>query len=96
MKKAWLSAILNFFFMGLGYLYNGKRPLLGLLLTLAAFGLTYIEQFHTFADGNSLQGHDSTAFLVMFVCVFILNTGLAIDGYNEAKQINTSSDSSTG
>lgn len=89
MKKAWLSAILNFFFMGLGYLYNGKRLLVGLLLTAAAGGLTYVEQFHTFADGNNLQGHDSMAFSVMFVCVLVLNTGLAIDAYNEAKQINS-------
>jgi len=25
----------------------------------------------------------------MFVCIFVLNTGLAIDAYNEAKQINS-------
>lgn len=88
MKKGWLSAILNFFFMGLGYLYNGQRVLLGILLTLAAVGLTYIEQFHVFADGTKLQAHDGTAFMIMFASVFILNTGLAIDGYQEAKKIN--------
>lgn len=88
MKKAWLSAILNFMFMGLGYIYNGKRALLGVCLTIAALGLTYIEQIHTFADGNNLQKHDMTAFMIMFACVFIANTGLAIDGYKEAKLIN--------
>jgi len=89
MKKAWLSAILNFFFMGLGYLYNGKRKLLGALLTIAAIGLTYLEQFHVFPDENVLQAHDSQAFIILFVCIFIANTGLAIDAFQEAKMINS-------
>ncbi|MFK7970517.1 MAG: hypothetical protein AB8F95_09125 [Bacteroidia bacterium] len=88
MKKAWLSAILNFFFMGLGYVYNGKRILLGVLLTLAAIGLTYVENFHVFADGNALQAHDSKAFMILFACVFVANAGLAIDAYKEAQNIN--------
>lgn len=89
MKKPWLSAILNFFFMGLGYLYNGHRKMLGILLTIAALGLTYVENFYAFSDGNSLQAHDSSAFLILFVCVLIANTGLAIDAYQEAKMINS-------
>lgn len=88
MKKSWLSAILNFFFMGAGYIYNGKRVLLGLLLTIAAIGLTYVENFHSFSGGENLQNTDSTAFAVLFVCVLLANTGLAIDGFREAKQIN--------
>jgi len=91
MKKPWLSAVLNFFFMGLGYLYNGKRVLLGILLTLASFGLTYIENFHAFSDGSPLKEHNSTAFMVLFACVFIANTGLAIDAYQEAKNSNVNS-----
>lgn len=89
MKKTWLSAILNFFFMGLGYIYNGKRTLLGFLLTLAAIGLTYVENFHKFIDGNTLQTHDSKAFMVLFICVLIANLGLAIDAYKEAVNINS-------
>jgi len=89
MKLPWLSAILNFFFMGLGYVYNGKRKLAGLFLTLAAIGLTYVENIHQFADGNPLSGHDSTAFMVLFASVFAANTGLAIDAYREAKALNT-------
>ncbi len=88
MKKNWLSAILNFFFMGLGYLYNGERKLLGALLTIGAFGMTYLEQVHQFPNGNKLQALDSTAFTVLFICIFIINTGLAIDAYQEANQIN--------
>lgn len=90
MKKNWLSAILNFFFMGLGYLYNGKRMLLGALLTVGAIMLTYVEQFYTFTDGNSLQNHDQKAFLFMASAVFIINTGLAIDAYREANEVNKS------
>lgn len=74
--------------MGLGYIYNGKRILLGALLTITAVGLTYLEQIHVYAGDAPLQEHDSTAFMIMFACVFIANTGLAIDGYREAGQIN--------
>lgn len=75
--------------MGLGYVYNGKKVLLGVLLTIAAIGLTYVENFHTFAEGKNLQATDSTAFAVLFVCVLLANTGLAMDAYKEAKAINT-------
>lgn len=91
MKQAWLSAVLNFFFMGLGYVYNGKRVLTGVLLTLGALGLTYVEQFYKFADGETLQGHDSSVFMIMFISVFAANTGLAIDAFREAKSINSGS-----
>jgi len=91
MKKAWLSGLLNFVLMGAGYIYNGKKALLGACLTLVAIGLTYIENVHVFGDGNTLQAHDSTVFLILFGCVFIGNTALAIDGYREAKEINSKS-----
>ncbi|MBD79007.1 MAG: hypothetical protein CL840_08820 [Crocinitomicaceae bacterium] len=90
MKNKWIAAVLNFFFMGLGYLYNGKRTVLGILLTIGALLLTYLEQFYTFADGNTLQGHDGSAFALMAGAVFIVNTGLAMDGYQEAQSINNS------
>jgi len=89
MKKPLISAVLNFFLMGLGYIYNGKRMLLGALLTIAAIGLTYIEQIHSFEGGKNLQETDSTAFMVLFACVFIANTGLALDAMQEAKDINS-------
>jgi len=88
MKTPWLSAVLNFFLMGLGYVYNGKRIVLGALLTLAAIGLTYVEQIHSFSDGNTLQAHDSNAFMIIFACVLLANTGLALDAFKEAKNIN--------
>ena len=88
MKKPWLSAILNFFFMGLGYIYNGKRIIPGVFLTMSAIGLTYIEQLHIFPNGTVLQEYDMNAFMILFACVFVANTGLAIDAYQEAKASN--------
>jgi len=92
MKKPLISAILNFLFMGLGYIYNGHKILLGALLTIAAIGLTYVENFHVFADGNKLQVHDSTAFAILFACVLLANTGLAFDAFQEANNINSKND----
>ncbi len=80
MKRPWLSALLNFFFMGVGYIYNGQRVMLGALFTAGAIGLTYVEL--------SIQEIVPTIYWIMFVSVLAVNTAFAIDGYNEAKQIN--------
>jgi hypothetical protein len=76
-KNPWIAAILNFFFMGLGTLYIGRRKLLGLGLTVAAIALTYVElQLRTAAP---------SMYPIMFAAVFVANTVLAIDGYREAQ-----------
>lgn len=77
MKNPWIAAILNFFFMGLGTLYVGRRKLLGLGLTVGAFLLTYVE--------FQIQPLNSTLYWLMFGAVFLVNTVLAIDAYQEAK-----------
>lgn len=77
MKMPWLAAVLNFFLMGLGYVYNGRRVPLGIALTIGAALLTYVEQ--------NLTG---TLWAVMFCAVFLNNTFLALDGFTEAKAIN--------
>ncbi len=77
-KNPWVAAVLNFFFMGLGTLYIGQRKLTGIGLTLAALVLTYVElQLKTAAP---------SLYPIMFGAVFVANTVLAIDGYQEAKQ----------
>jgi hypothetical protein len=76
-KNPWIAAVLNFFFMGLGTLYIGRRKLTGLGLTLGAIALTYVEL--------QLQSAAPALYPIMFVAVFVANTVLAIDGYNEAK-----------
>ena len=84
MKKPWLSALLNFFFMGPGYIYNGRRAALGVGWTLAAFALTYVEL--------QVQTLNTTLYGIMFAAVFLANTCFAIDGYREAKAINVARD----
>ncbi|HCH65154.1 MAG TPA: hypothetical protein DFR83_20285 [Deltaproteobacteria bacterium] len=87
-KKPLLAAGLNWFVPGAGYMYNGRKPALVTVPMMAgAAGLTYIENFHQF-DGGTLREIDSTAFAVTFGSVLVLNTGLAIDAYREAKNIN--------
>ncbi len=76
-KNPWIAAVLNFFFMGLGTLYIGRRKLTGLGLTLGAIALTYVEL--------QLKGAAPVLYPIMFAAVFVANTVLAIDGYNEAK-----------
>jgi hypothetical protein len=79
-KMPWLAALLNFFLMGLGTAYNGRRIPLGLALTVGAVLLTYVEQ--------NLQAVAPNLYWVMFGAVFLNNTFLAIDGFSEATAIN--------
>lgn len=79
-KNPWIAAVLNFFLMGAGTLYNGKRPITGVGLTLAALVLTYVEL--------NLQTVAPALFPFMFGAVFVANTVLAIDGYREAQMIS--------
>ena len=76
-KNPWIAAVLNFFFMGLGTLYIGRRKLTGLGLTLAAIALTYVE--------FGIKAPTPNLYPIMFAAVLVANTVLAIDGYNEAK-----------
>lgn len=80
MKNPWIAALLNFFFMGPGTFYNGRRKAVGAALTVGAILLTYVElQLRTAAPH---------LYPIMFGAVFLVNLFLAIDGYQEAKRIN--------
>jgi len=79
-KHPWLAALLNFFFMGPGTLYVGERKLFGVVLTLGAVALTYVEL--------SLQTQAPTLYPIMFGTVFVMNTFFAVDGWREAKAVN--------
>lgn len=83
MKKPWLSALLNFFTIGLGTVYNGRRVFFGVVLTLGAFSLTYIEQKLNVPATKDL-------YTQMFATILIMNAFFAWDGYKEAKEINSS------
>ena len=78
MKNPWIAAVLNFFFIGLGTLYVGKRKLFGLVLTLGALSLTYVE--------FQVKTYNMSLYNVMFATVLIMNVFFAMDGYQEAKQ----------
>lgn len=87
-KKPWLAALLNFFFMGPGYVYNGRRVGLGIGWTLGAIALTVVEQGPVFAGGTTLQAASPIAFGLTFAAVFVVNTCFAVDGHREARAIN--------
>ncbi|MFT3706921.1 MAG: hypothetical protein QM817_04560 [Archangium sp.] len=83
MKKPWLAAALNFFFMGPGTLYVGRRKALGLVLTLGAIALTYVE--------FGVQVQAPALYPIMFATVFVMNVFFAIDGFHEARAVNAAS-----
>jgi len=86
-KSPLLAAGLNWFLPGTGYIYNGERPVLGATLAVGAVGLTVVEQSHAiFGDG--LKTHNPELFNLMFASVLIMNTGLAVDAFVEARSIN--------
>lgn len=80
MKNPWIAAILNFFLMGPGTLYNGRRKALGIALTIGALALTFVEL--------QLQTVAPALFPIMFAAVFLMNAFFAYDGYTEAQAIN--------
>lgn len=80
MKKPWLAALLNFFFMGPGTLYVGRRKAFGAALTVAAVALTWVEL--------NVQVQAPALYPVMFAAVFLMNTFFAMDGWREAKAAN--------
>jgi hypothetical protein len=81
MKNPWIAAVLNFFFMGLGTLYVGRRKALGAALTVGAIALTYVEM--------NLKAGSPGLYPIMFGAVFLMNAFFAYDGYNEAQAIST-------
>ncbi|MBM3274400.1 MAG: hypothetical protein FJZ00_04565 [Candidatus Sericytochromatia bacterium] len=92
-KIPWLAALLNFFFGGAGYIYNGERMLLGLGLTAGAAGLTYAELLTSGTlsnTGSMLSPNPATSqfFWPIFGSVFVMNTVLALDAWQEAEDIN--------
>ena len=81
MKNPWIAAVLNFFFMGLGTLYVGRRKALGAALTVGAIALTYVEM--------NLKVGSPGLYPIMFGAVFLMNAFFAYDGYTEARVAST-------
>lgn len=76
-KNKWIAAILNFFLLGLGTIYNGKRIIYGIGMTIAAILATYVE--------INLQTTAPNLFPISFISFFIIGTMCAVDGFIEAK-----------
>jgi hypothetical protein len=79
-KKPWLAALLNFFFFGAGYIYNGKRTGLG-------WGLLAGIPFMRYGEINIfLTKLVPTYWAILFTGLVIFQITLAYDAYKEAKQ----------
>lgn len=76
-KNIWIASVLNFFLLGAGTLYVGKRPIVGGLLTVGAILATYVEL--------QLQELDTGLYWTMFVGFFLLAIGCTVDVWNEVK-----------
>jgi hypothetical protein len=84
-KKTWVAFILNLFFFGGGYIYNGKRVGYGIALVIAwlliRIGEIQIYLTHLVND----------YWLIMFTGLVVMQFNFAIDAYKEAKAINENS-----
>jgi hypothetical protein len=82
MKNPWLAFVLNLLLFGAGYIYNGKRKLLGFALVIAWILIRYGE-ITIFLTNLVFKN-----WLVLFVGLVVLMFSLAADAYGEAKAIN--------
>lgn len=80
MKKPILAFILNFFLLGLGYVYNGKRKTVGTVLILGSLVAIYVEL--------QLKSSASTLYAYHVMALFLFGSALGGDAYREAKSIN--------
>ncbi len=91
MKKPLLSALLNGVLPGLGYIYNGQRVTVGLLLfaySLITLLLMKIDVAVLFSNVVTLQF--SNDMLNMLVAVLLI-IAMAMDSYREAVEVNSRS-----
>lgn len=77
-KNPWIAAVLNFFLLGAGYVYTGKRVWFGVLLTVVAIYATWVEQFVIKVQAPDVYNYAFAEF-------FLLACLMAYDGYQEAK-----------
>lgn len=82
-KNPIISAILNFILFGAGYVYNGKKKQLGFGLILAWLVLRAAD-LAFFLNGTVMD-----IWYVLMAGLAVLQITFAIDGYKEAKEINS-------
>lgn len=81
MKNPWLAAILNLLFFGGGYIYNGKRTLLGVGLVIGWL-LIRIGEIQIYLTNLVFD-----KWLIMFIGMVCLQLSFAMDAYKEAKSL---------
>lgn len=79
-KNPWIAAILNFFLLGPGYIYNGKRKMLGIGFTLSAIFATWVE--------FQIKEMAPELYPYAFGQFFLMAALFAYDGFREAKELN--------
>ena len=77
--KKWIATLGNFFLPGVGYMVIGQRRLVALMWLVGVLGLTYVE--------FGIQEPLPSLYWTMFVSVFIMNTGFALDVWREATRL---------
>ncbi len=75
-KKPWVAALLNAVLFGSGYLYAGRKRVVGaIVLTADLMAATALASYGSFSFGDWRED----------ACFLLLAVAFAIDGYNEAK-----------
>ena len=89
MKNPVLTAVLNFFLFAGGTLYLGKRTMTAMLMTVGGSVAQATEIYLSpLGPGAALCPHQWPFLLGGLV---VLKIGLAVDGYNEAVEMNAGS-----
>lgn len=76
-RRPWFAAVLNFLVWGLGYLYAGRRRLLGFAL--------FLFVFTAFVAGGLLYESFYLAVGMVFAAWLFVSAALARDAYLETK-----------
>lgn len=85
-KKPWLSALLNVLLPGVGYIYNGKRNIFGVLLLISTLGGFYVGDSEL---ERMFTGVEPVTILLLAVIALVWAVAFALDAYQEAKEINS-------
>ncbi|MBU1017057.1 hypothetical protein KJ678_02735 [Patescibacteria group bacterium] len=80
-KKPWLAAILNLILSGVGYIYNGKRVVFGVLILISSV-ISYI------VEGSDLDILSSEVKVIAVTAYLVMAIAFSYDAYREAKEIN--------
>jgi hypothetical protein len=80
-KKPWLAAVLNLVLNGVGYIYNGKRVVFGVLILISSI-ISY------FIEGSDINILSSEVKVIAVAAYLIMTIAFTLDAYQEAKEIN--------